>query len=78
MTEQCFSILQLPHFITLYYSLYTYPLCLRYGDKETYFCPGIVLFVKQLPVNEKEMCIRVYSFMYESRLEIKFTCRIIV
>jgi len=59
-------------FISSYYSLYTYPLCLGYGDKETYFCPGTVLFVKQLPVNEKEMCIRVYRFMYESRLKIKF------
>jgi hypothetical protein len=77
MTEQCSSILQLSHFISSYYGLYTYPLCLGYGDKETYFCPGIVLFVKQLPVNEKEMCIRVYRFMYESQLEIKFTVCII-
>ena len=30
-------------------------MCSGYGDKETYFCPGILLFVKQLPVNETDV-----------------------
>jgi len=41
-----------------------------------YFCPGNVLFVKQLPVNEEGTCIRIYSFMCEGGSEIKFKIRV--